>query len=468
MPTGVLEQNALLRTLFDGLPIGILAETADRTVLAVNDELLSMFDTAADRADVLGTDCAALAEQVSGEFADPAGFVAGIESRIDAGDPDVGEQIEQADGRIYEQSYFPIELPDGDGHLWVYEDVTDQQRRKSELEIYERLFEVAPVGVFRTTTDGRVLTSNRKLAEILGYENVDELLTEYDELEHDLYAKASRRGTFLEQLRKQEIVEDFEYEAITSDGGRRWLSMNARLIEETDDGAHVITGFTWDVTDRKRHERQLAVLGRVLRHNLRNAMTVIGGQAELLGDGQAATPEDAAAAIIDRADALLKQAEKERAIVDLIQGETILTTRDIGGLVENVREDVQQEHPDATVTIDCPGSISVAVCDRFGWAIQELLDNAIRHTDTDTDNPTVSLTAQAGPEAVEIQVADTGPGIPELEKELLRGDADETPLYHGVGVGLVLVRQLVHESGGSLSFEENEPRGTVVTIRLPA
>ncbi|MEF8827306.1 MAG: PAS domain-containing protein [Halapricum sp.] len=462
----VLAQNALLRTLFDALPVGILAETADRTVLAANDELLSMFDVVVDRSDVVGADCTDLAEQASVEFTDPDGFVADIEARIAQRERVVGEQLERTDGRIYERSYFPIDLPGDDGHLWVYDDVTDRQRRKSELETYERLFEVAPIGVFRTTTDGRVLDVNRKLAEILGHKGVDGLLAEYGDLGRDLYADPDRREVFLERLREREVVEDFEYEAITVDGNRRWFSMNARLLEETDDGARVITGFTWDVTDRKRHERQLAILGRVLRHNLRNAMTVIGGQAELLRDGRASSPEDAVTSIIDRTDTLLKQAEKERAIVDLLQGETPRTTRDLADLIENVHRDVQQEHPDASVAIDCPGAVSVTVCDRFDRAIQELLDNAIRHADT--DEPTVSLSAEAGPETVEVRIADTGPGIPETEKELLRGDTDETPLYHGVGVGLVLVRQLVRESGGSLSFEENEPRGTVVTIRLPA
>lgn len=44
----------------------------------------------------------------------------------------------------------------------------------------------------------------------------------------------------------------------------------------------------------------------------------------------------------------------------------------------------------------------------------------------------------------------------------------ETQLEHASGLGLWLVRWTVSLSGGDLSFGENEPRGSVVTLSLPA
>lgn len=459
------EQNALLRTLLDGLPVGILAETTSRTVLAVNDELLSMFDIPRERQDIIGADCARIAEEASDEFVNPSGFVAGVETRIDDGETVIGEQLQLSDGRVFERSYLPTELPNGRGHLWVYEDVTDEQSRKAELETYERLVEVAPVGVFRTTTDGRVLTTNKRMANILGHEDESKLLEHYQDIEQELYVDPQRRRAFLARLRSEGVVKDFEYEARTKNGGRRWLSMNARLLEERDDGARVITGFTWDLTERKRRERQLAVLGRILRHNLRNALTVIEGQADVLASGSADSPQDARELISDHADALLALADKERAIAKLLQGTTEQGSRDLSVIAETVREELLAQYPQATIDLSAPDSVPVPVCLGFEEAIRELLENAIVHSES--AEPRVVVTIRTNEESVDIEVVDTGPGLPEIEQRVLRGEADESPLYHSSGIGLFLVRQLVHASNGRLNVESNEPDGSVVRIRLP-
>lgn len=461
---GSSAQTALLQTLLDGLRIGVLAETADRTVLAVNDELVSMFDLPRDRSDLLGEDCADLAVAASEEFVNPEGFVRGIQARVEEGEPATGELLERTDGRVFERGYRPIDLPGGRGHLWTYDDVTDEQARKSELETYERLVDVAPVGVFRTTTDGRVLTANQRMADILGYDSVAELLANYEDLAADLYVDPTRRRTFVDRLQGTGEVEDFEYEARVRDDGRRWLSMNARLLDETDDGARVITGFTWDVTDRRRHERQLAVLGRILRHNLRNALTVIKGQAELLGTETADSPDAAFERIVDRADDLLELADKEREIVNLLRGTPEQVTQDLCEIAESAREEVGEQHPAASITVSGPASAPVRVCLGFERAIRELVENAVLHAESEAPEVTVTITDDD--DITEIAVRDRGPGIPDIERRVLAGQVDESPLYHSAGIGLFLVRQLVDFSEGALFFEENEPRGSVVSIRL--
>jgi len=332
----------------------------------------------------------------------------------------------------------------------------------TKLEASEGLLEVAPVGVFRTTTDGRVLSVNHKLAAMLGYDSPQEILTAYNDLEEDLYVNEWRRSEFLDQLLEHGVVEEFEYRARTASGQQRWLSMNARLLDEYDDGERIITGFTRDITARKQRDRQLAILERILRHNLRNALTVIQGQAELLRWGRADT-KDAVETILDRANALLQQAEKERSLTELLRGPTETTRRDVTTLVEAARAEVLETHSGATVPVDSPETAHAAVIPGFERAIVELLDNAIRHG----NDPDVSVTVKQNQSAVEIDIADTGEGLPEIERELLCGVSDETPLFHGTGVGLFLVRQLVVRSNGTIAVGDNEPKGTVVTIRLP-
>lgn len=67
-----------------------------------------------------------------------------------------------------------------------------------------------------------------------------------------------------------------------------------------------------------------------------------------------------------------------------------------------------------------------------------------------------------------VVVTDKNPTIPDMERKILTGEKGQAPLYHGSGMGLWLVTLFVTYSDGVLEFEENEPRGNIVTIRLPS
>ncbi|MEF8872848.1 MAG: ATP-binding protein, partial [Haloarculaceae archaeon] len=78
---------------------------------------------------------------------------------------------------------------------------------------------------------------------------------------------------------------------------------------------------------------------------------------------------------------------------------------------------------------------------------------------------TVDVRAEDG--TVAIRISDNGPGIPEPEWEIINREAEIDPLYHGSGLGLWLVREIIRQSDGWLAFEENSPAGSTVTVRLP-
>jgi sensor histidine kinase regulating citrate/malate metabolism len=67
---------------------------------------------------------------------------------------------------------------------------------------------------------------------------------------------------------------------------------------------------------------------------------------------------------------------------------------------------------------------------------------------------------------IEIRVADEGPGMDGIERRALEAGT-ESPLEHSQVLGLWLVNWAVHSSGGDLRIDDNEPRGTVVTISVP-
>jgi signal transduction histidine kinase len=97
-----------------------------------------------------------------------------------------------------------------------------------------------------------------------------------------------------------------------------------------------------------------------------------------------------------------------------------------------------------------------------------LIRNAIRHTPADGS---VTVRAEAGLEAVQIEVADTGDGIPAGDRERIfepfyRGARETARDSEGAGLGLAICRAIVETHGGRIWIGPSE-QGTTVRFSLP-
>lgn len=144
------------------------------------------------------------------------------------------------------------------GVVLVFRDVTekykkDQQIKESEKK-YRTLVTRAPIGIFKTTSTGKVLSINQSMAEIMGCSIIKEALERYKELNRDLYVNPDRRKEFIDKLKKDGEVKNFEYRAKRADGNHIWLSMNARISDRFEDGSFIIAS---DITEQKNAKEKL-------------------------------------------------------------------------------------------------------------------------------------------------------------------------------------------------------------------
>jgi len=212
----------------------------------------------------------------------------------------------------------------------------------------------------------------------------------------------------------------------------------------------------------ERLGRRLSVLNRVLRHDIRNDVNVIHGNADrIIEDAGASEP---ARTIKRKAEKLSRMSENARQIESLLEREGApVEPVDLAHLLEKERERLAID-PDVAVEADLPGEARASASPMIESAIGNVVKNAVEHSDRGT--PRVEMDVEVGAEHVEVRIADDGPGIPDREVRVLeRGH--ETDLDHGSGLGLWLTNWIVTESGGEIAFERNDPRGSVVRIRLP-
>lgn len=226
----------------------------------------------------------------------------------------------------------------------------------------------------------------------------------------------------------------------------------------------------------QRLSNRLTILNRVFRHDIRNAVNVILGHAQHIRDGEGDYVRSTKR-IDAKARELQEMSDCARRLERLLDRETAQTSPiDIAPALRTKASEFTGTGID--VETDIPESVEVCSTPMIEDAVDELLTNAVEHNDATTPRLTITARSDGGERhgdgdtdadtgTATIRIRDNGPGIPEHELEVLeRGH--ETALRHSSGLGLWFVRWVVDASNGRLTFDRNEPRGSVVELHLPS
>jgi len=120
---------------------------------------------------------------------------------------------------------------------------------------YRSIFEHCLEGIFQTTPEGKYLSANPALARMYGYESVEELIADLTDITRQLYVQAGRRAEFIQLVREQGKVIDFESQIYRRDGSVIWISENARVVRDDVSGEVLYyEGMVQDISRRKAAE----------------------------------------------------------------------------------------------------------------------------------------------------------------------------------------------------------------------
>ncbi|HEX5808084.1 MAG TPA: ATP-binding protein, partial [Anaerolineales bacterium] len=215
-------------------------------------------------------------------------------------------------------------------------------------------------------------------------------------------------------------------------------------------------------------------------HELRTPLTVIKGTIETLEDG---AMDDAKGRV-----PLLAAMEREtERLIRLVNGLLVLTRADAGSLNLNIQPldlpELARNRCQIFSSLASRQSIRLKVVadpdvpgvaadpDRLAQIIDNLLDNAIRHS---PGNSTIQITIQQTQAGVESSVSDQGPGIPAqhlpfIFERFYRVDASRSRNHTegGTGLGLAIAQALINAQAGHIHAESVEGQGTTITFWLP-
>ncbi|MFC7072544.1 PAS domain-containing sensor histidine kinase [Halovenus rubra] len=341
-------------------------------------------------------------------------------------------------------------------------DITQRVEAEHRLERFKDIVERVGDPIMLQDCDGRFCLVNEALVEYTGHTK-QELLgkTEYAFMDEESAAR-------IEARKQQVLTQEHAVQYTISPSFSTVESATFSTIrypyygeEGTIEGTIAICR---DITGLQTRENQLQVIDRVLRHNLRNNMTTIGMFAEKIAaanSGETATDAERIHATSQR---INRTVEKERKITKFLTEQPGERTVDLVTIVESVCGRISDKYPAANISCDLPDACAVHATSTLEQAFIELLENAVVHSDKKEPSVEVQLLANSGNST--LHVADDGPGIPEMDRKVLTHGTAIEQLYHGSGLGLWLAHLIVTYSDGTVTFSENEPRGSVVTIQF--
>lgn len=364
-----------------------------------------------------------------------------------------------------------------------------------DISLYTHLVNSAGDAIIVADVDGRVLTANAALREAFGLEPTEAAGRRLSELlgldasdghGWETMARAAREGGWRGEL----LVH-------AGAGAPTPAECAVSVVDDPRSGHLAYSAILRNIRVRKAQQEQILQQSRELEqayrelqsleraksnfltlvsHQLRTPITAIMAYAETLSMEGMVEPEEQGEfirVIHQEAEKLGEMVNKVLAISKMESGQMLFQfgPADLPAVVHSQVAALRPraEEKGLALVLDEETMEGPVICDeaQVTEAVRQILDNAIRYTDTGEVRVVVRQTKD---EAL-IRIADTGKGIEGNEVETLldtfsRGDAID-PRGYGLGLGLPLSYLIVKAHSGRLRLEGNPGRGTTVSIEIP-
>jgi len=396
----------------------------------------------------------------------------------------------QPTGLLYVGSARPRHFTEDD--LWLMGIIADRvasalDRRRAQAEMERALSQLDATfasmvdGIIIYGPSGEILRMNPTAARILGYST--------PEMDLPLAKRVARlRMETAEGRRIQpedapvalalrgETVQGSVVVVHLPDGSSFWLSVSAAPIRSpSGEMLGAVATFT-DVTELHRLQEERQDIVRMVSHDLRNPLTAVQGQAQIILKLLDRSGQDGA--LRRSAETIVANARQMNAmiqdLVDMARGETAqLVLNPVAIDLGRAVPDLIQRMPDvleaSRIRVEIPKGLPHVRADpnRLERVVTNLLSNALKFSPPQTE---VLVAAEKLDGEVKLSVTDRGVGIPpEVIPRLFQRyyRAAATRKTTGLGLGLYITRLLVEAMGGRIWVESEVGKGSTFSFTLP-
>ena len=270
------EQNmSLLRATLESTTDGILVISESGRITDFNQRFARMWHIP-DSVLEEGDDAKTL-HYVLEQLLDPQGFLGKVNELYAAPEKESFDQLQFKDGRCFERYSRPQLLSEKPvGRVWSFRDISElklaESRREAALEAlreseeqFRTHYENSPLGLYRTTLDGRIQMANPALVKMLGYSSYADLKDR--DLEKTGFEPSYPRAQFINKIEKDGEVNGMESVWKRNDGTTIIVRESARAVRDAQGKSLYYDGIVEDISELKRTETQMAAALEALKKN---------------------------------------------------------------------------------------------------------------------------------------------------------------------------------------------------------
>jgi PAS domain S-box-containing protein len=225
-----------------------------------------------------------------------------------------------------------------------------------------------------------------------------------------------------------------------------------------------------------RRTHQMEFFNGLIRHDVMNAMTVIGARADLLQselDGEQRRHAETIRKWTDDAVDVVRHVRDILQTITDVDGPELEPT-DVTATVRSEVDRIRATYPEVTFELDLEPDLAVKANDLLGDVLGNVVGNAVEHNETDGLRVVVTVESDADDGVARVRVADNGSGIPDERKDAVfrRGETGHVK-HTGSGFGLFFVDVMVSAYDGTVRIEDRTPTedreasGAVFVVELP-
>ncbi|WP_327053167.1 sensor histidine kinase [Halomicrococcus gelatinilyticus] len=218
-------------------------------------------------------------------------------------------------------------------------------------------------------------------------------------------------------------------------------------------------------TVAERNE-QIEFFNGVLRHDILNGMTVVSGNLELLEDHVDEEGRRHLETVSRWSEDVASLTRKVRSVVETVTATESVSLESVS-LSETLREKarkVDATYEAVAVRCDVDDGLRVRGNDLLGEVVENLLLNAVEHAGS---APEIEVRARRADDAVRVEIADDGPGIPDEMKSAVFEREVTAEESGSVGFGLHFASVMMEQYGGEVWFEDADAGGAVAVLSFP-
>jgi two-component system nitrogen regulation sensor histidine kinase NtrY len=353
----------------------------------------------------------------------------------------------------------------------------DLQDKHTELEdrrrYIETVLEAITTGVVSFDPLGRVTTINRAAARMFG---IGEAASVGRLLEEVFAAPEAREIVSLVQRTRRPRTGSAAAELHLRRGGvaQSLLAAATALRGENGEYAGAVVVLD-DLTELLKAQRLAAwrEVAQRIAHEIKNPLTPIQLSAQRLRRRLGWRDDEDQRLVAECTDTIVQEVDGLRRLVDEFSRFARMPAfvprlTDVRPLIEGVAGLYRESHPGLALTTRHDDDLPLCEVDpdHVKRAVLNLVDNAVQAVGAGGGEVAVETLHVPELGRVRIVVSDTGPGIPLEDRDKLFLPHFSTKVT-GMGLGLPIVSEIASEHGGTVSVEDNEPRGSRFTIELP-